>query len=112
MKLSVVLGIMQMEFGVILGVFKQPLRFWHEFLPQMLFLTCIFGYLVAMIIYKWATPIQDFPNQHPPSLLLMLINMFLQFGAAPESGEVLYGDKVRLNMTTNDKPQPPHSHAV
>ena len=99
MKLSVVLGIMQMEFGVFLSVFnhnffKKPLKFWHEFLPQMLFLTCIFGYLVAMIIYKWATAVEDFPNQHPPSLLLMLINMFLQFGAAPESGEVLYGDKV------------------
>ena len=27
-----------------------------------------------------------------PSLLLMLINMFLKFGSPPDVGEVLYGD--------------------
>ncbi|EDQ89979.1 uncharacterized protein MONBRDRAFT_18895 [Monosiga brevicollis MX1] len=96
MKLSVILGIGQMLFGVILSLanhrfFRKPLRVFHEFIPQVLFLTCIFGYLVIMIFYKWTTPIQDFPNKNPPSLLLMLINMFLQFGAPPDDGEVLYG---------------------
>jgi hypothetical protein len=43
-----------------------------------------------MIVYKWVTP--SFPKG-TPSLLLMLINMFLKFGKAPE--EVLYGDPVR-----------------
>lgn len=45
-----------------------------------------------MIIYKWATPTEDFPDKNPPSLLLMLINMFLKFGSPPAEGEVLYGD--------------------
>jgi V-type H+-transporting ATPase subunit a len=97
MKLSVILGVLQMEFGVILGLFnhrffRDPLRIWHEFIPQVLFLSCIFGYLVIMIIYKWSTAIHEFPNKNPPSLLLMLINMFLQFGQPPADGEVLYGD--------------------
>lgn len=93
MKLSVILGVMQMEFGVILGFFNHrffgdPLRIYHEFIPQVLFLTCIFGYLVIMIIYKWAQP---WTVNNPPSLLLMLINMFLKFGNNPPPGEVLYG---------------------
>jgi V-type H+-transporting ATPase subunit a len=93
MKLSVILGVMQMEFGVILGFFNHrffgdPLRILHEFIPQVLFLTCIFGYLVIMIIFKWSQP---WTATNPPSLLLMLINMFLKFGTPPADGEVLYG---------------------
>ena len=61
--------------------------------------TCMYpGYLVVMIFYKWNTAPWTFPNQNPPSLLLMLINMFLQFGKPPVSGEVLYGDAVSLPL--------------
>lgn len=99
MKLSVILGILHMEFGVILSYFnhryfKDRLKLIHMFIPQVLFLSCIFLYLVIMIIYKWATPVENFPNKNPPSLLLMLINMFLAFGQPPAEGEVLYGDAV------------------
>jgi V-type H+-transporting ATPase subunit a len=101
MKLSVILGVLHMEFGVILGYFnhrffKDRLRLLHEFIPQTLFLSCIFGYLVIMIFYKWSTAVEDFPTKNPPSLLLMLINMFLKFGTPPGPGEVLYGDAVRI----------------
>lgn len=96
MKMSVVLGVMQMGFGVTLGFFngrffKEPLDYIHQFVPQILFLMLIFGYLVLMIFYKWATA--EFPTGNPPSLLLMLINMFLKMGSPIEDGEVLYGDK-------------------
>ena len=33
--------------------FKDPLKIWFEFLPQLLFIGCIFGYLVIIIVYKW-----------------------------------------------------------
>eukprot|EP00051_Salpingoeca_urceolata_P002402 m.49881 g.49881 ORF g.49881 m.49881 type:complete len:834 (-) comp12109_c0_seq2:154-2655(-) len=96
MKLSVLLGISQMTFGVVLSLFnhrffKKPLNIYTEFIPQVLFLMCIFGYLCAMIVYKWLS--SEFPNGNPPSLLLMLINMFLKFGSPIEPSEVLYGDK-------------------
>eukprot|EP00056_Hartaetosiga_gracilis_P005753 m.88508 g.88508 ORF g.88508 m.88508 type:complete len:839 (+) comp12269_c0_seq1:132-2648(+) len=97
MKLSVILGIVQMGFGVILSLFnhvffKKSLKMIHEFIPQILFLGCIFGYLVVMIVYKWVTPLHDFPNKTAPSLLIMLINMFLRFGLPPPPDQVLYGD--------------------
>jgi vacuolar-type H+-ATPase subunit I/STV1 len=71
--------------------FKEPLDYIHQFVPQMVFLMFIFGYLVVMIFYKWASA--EFPQGNPPSLLLMLINMFLKMGSPIEDGEVLYGDK-------------------
>lgn len=98
MKLSVILGVIQMLFGVVLSLFnhrffKKPLRIWHEFIPQSLFLLCIFGYLVICILIKWSKPLDAFPNNSPPSLLIMLINMFLRFGLNPEPDQVLYGDQ-------------------
>ena len=135
MKMSVILGIVQMGFGVVLSLFnhrcggfpfffvkhrpsflflkrmllahprpcshfKRSINVWCEFVPQFLFLACIFGYLVIMILYKWLTPLTQFPEMPggghtAPSLLLMLINMFLKFGSPPDVGEVLYGDSVR-----------------
>jgi len=96
MKLSVILGVMQMGFGVILSWFngkfnKEPLDYIHVFIPQAVFLFFIFGYLCVMIVYKWC--MSSFPNGNPPSLLLMLINMFLKMGSTIDEGEVLYGDK-------------------
>jgi len=98
MKLSVILGVLQMLFGVLLSLFNhrffhKPLRIWHEFIPQTLFLSCIFGYLVICILLKWSTPLDSYPNDSAPSLLIMLINMFLRFGLNPEPEQVLYGDK-------------------
>lgn len=98
MKMSIILGILQMGFGVVLSFCNHSyfgknnravkLCIFFEFIPQMLFLLCIFGYLSSMIIHKW---LQPWDVNSPPSLLLMLINMFLKFGTPPPVGEVLYG---------------------
>ncbi|KAH0510135.1 V-type proton ATPase 116 kDa subunit a isoform 4 [Microtus ochrogaster] len=58
MKMSVILGIVQMTFGVILGLFNHIyFRRTHnivlQFIPEMIFMLSLFGYLVFMIIFKW-----------------------------------------------------------
>uniref|UniRef100_A0A8C7PNJ3 V-type proton ATPase subunit a n=1 Tax=Oncorhynchus mykiss TaxID=8022 RepID=A0A8C7PNJ3_ONCMY len=72
MKMSVIVGISHMSFGVILGIF-------NHLLLCLLFLLCLFGYLVFMIIYKWlAFSARD--SQMAPSILIHFINMFLMQG--------------------------------
>ncbi|XP_006812349.1 V-type proton ATPase 116 kDa subunit a 1-like, partial [Saccoglossus kowalevskii] len=81
MKLSVIFGVMHMMFGVCLSLlnhtyFHRPLNIICEFIPQVLFLMCMFGYLVIMIFMKWFIFDAESSSQ-APSLLITIINMFL-----------------------------------
>lgn len=58
MKMSILLGVSQMMVGIILSYmnaayFNLPLNTWCEFVPQVLFLGGIFGYLCLLILVKW-----------------------------------------------------------
>lgn len=75
MKISVILGISQMVFGICLkglnAVFimlntnnKHAKReawydFIHEFVPQFLFAVCLFVYMIVLIVFKWGVNWQD-----------------------------------------------------
>uniref|UniRef100_A0A8C4LRC1 V-type proton ATPase subunit a n=1 Tax=Equus asinus asinus TaxID=83772 RepID=A0A8C4LRC1_EQUAS len=81
MKMSVILGIVQMVFGVILSLFnhiyfRKTLNIILQFIPEMIFILCLFGYLVFMIIFKWCH-FDVHMSQHAPSILIHFINMFL-----------------------------------
>uniref|UniRef100_A0A7N5ZT53 V-type proton ATPase subunit a n=1 Tax=Anabas testudineus TaxID=64144 RepID=A0A7N5ZT53_ANATE len=84
MKMSVILGIIHMSFGVILSAynhlhFRKKYNLYLVFIPELLFLLCLFGYLVFMILYKWLS----FTAKHSseaPSILIHFINMFLMQG--------------------------------
>ncbi|XP_004462195.1 V-type proton ATPase 116 kDa subunit a 4 isoform X2 [Dasypus novemcinctus] len=93
MKMSVILGIVQMVFGVILSLFnhvyfRKTLNITLQFIPEMIFILCLFGYLVFMIIFKWCQ-FDVHMSQHAPSILIHFINMFL-FNYNDPSNEPLY----------------------
>ncbi|KAK7449729.1 H(+)-transporting V0 sector ATPase subunit a [Stygiomarasmius scandens] len=93
MKMSIVLGVIHMTFALCLQMpnhikFKRPIDIYANFVPQMIFLLSIFGYLVICILYKWSIDWSQASTQ-PPSLLNMLINMFLSPGTV-DPAEKLY----------------------
>ncbi|CAN0063880.1 unnamed protein product, partial [Hapterophycus canaliculatus] len=59
MKLSVVLGVTQMTFGVCLKAmnavyFKESLDFFYECIPMIVFVLSLFGYMIVLIFMKWS----------------------------------------------------------
>lgn len=85
MKLSVILGVLQMMLGVCMKAFnavyfKNRLDFFYEFVPQIVLLFVLFGYMDIMIIAKWTT---DFTNRESlaPSIITNMIDMGLNAGA-------------------------------
>ncbi|XP_051960048.1 V-type proton ATPase 116 kDa subunit a 2-like isoform X2 [Xyrauchen texanus] len=99
MKMSVILGIIHMTFGIVLGVFnhlhfRRKFNLYLIFLPELLFLLCLFGYLVFMIVYKWLVfTVRD--SQTAPSILIHFINMFLMQG---DSTQLLFPGQAGLQV--------------
>ncbi|KAI8098874.1 V-type ATPase, V0 complex, 116kDa subunit family [Halteromyces radiatus] len=100
MKQAIILGVIHMSFAICLNVinnlhFRKKIFIWLEFVPQILFMESIFGYLVFCIMYKWSVDwyARDADGVllrgQPPNLLNMLIYMFLSPGTIIP-GEQLY----------------------
>ncbi|KFP01738.1 V-type proton ATPase 116 kDa subunit a isoform 4 [Calypte anna] len=93
MKMSIVIGIVHMVFGVILGLFnhiyfKRYINIILQFIPEMIFMISLFGYLVFMIIFKWCH-FDVHSSSIAPSILIHFINMFL-FNYSDTSNAPLY----------------------
>ncbi|CAH8466076.1 unnamed protein product [Schistosoma guineensis] len=96
MKMSVVLGVLHMLLGLSLGAFnyrnnKDNLSIWCLLLPQILFLSCIFLYLVILIFFKWVAYTAETASS-APSLLIGLINM-IRFSYSDEIPPLYSGQK-------------------
>lgn len=77
-----------MSLGVFMkGVNAIHFRNWndllHEFIPQILLLWVLFGYMDTLIIIKWTT---DYTHREfkAPSIIAAMINMFLRLGKVDE----------------------------
>ncbi|CAD0197148.1 unnamed protein product [Chrysodeixis includens] len=95
MKISIIIGVFHMLFGVCLSLwnhiyFKRRISIYVEFIPQIMFLTLLFFYMVLLMFIKWTsygpTP-GHFGSDEPeivktsaycaPSILITFINMML-----------------------------------
>jgi V-type H+-transporting ATPase subunit a len=113
MKLSVIFGITQMTFGLILSLmnhlhFNNWLGIWCEFIPQMIFMLSLFGYMIALILTKWSIdwsiPYVNGNNPDgtpcpadPPNLITTMINMFLNPGVV-ECKSLLYEGQAEMQV--------------
>lgn len=93
MKMSILIGVTQMVFGICLSAFNALFfrKDWHhkwdvwmEFIPQLIFMLSIFGYMCFLILYKWCVNWMNVELE-APKLLNLLIAMFQSPGSlAPE----------------------------
>jgi len=85
MKMSVILAIGHMTLGIIqkgfnAAYFRDMPKMLNEFLPQMILLLSIFGYMDVLILFKWNT---DYTGRtdRAPSVIVTIVNFFLNGGA-------------------------------
>jgi len=93
MKLAVIYGVVQMTLGILMkganySFHRLPVDFLFEFVPQLVFLLCLFGFMDAMIVTKWLT---DYTGKESkaPSIITQMINNALNGGQI--DGEALFG---------------------
>ncbi|KAJ7309750.1 hypothetical protein JRQ81_007815 [Phrynocephalus forsythii] len=84
MKMSIIIGVLHMVFGIILAGFnhwhfRKTYNIYFVFIPQLLFIASVFGYLVFMIVYKWLT-FNVKNSRTAPSILILFIDMFMFSG--------------------------------
>jgi len=101
MKLAIVLGVSQMILGICLSYvnghfFRDRVDVLFVFVPQLLFMSSLFGYLVLLILIKWATNWESpaclaDPHCVPPDLKNVLINLFMAPGKVSATGQLYKG---------------------
>lgn len=92
MKLSVILGVSQMALGLFMKAlnslkFRHSIDFLFEFIPQIILLFALFGFMDLLIILKWLTDYQSLEGAKPPSIITQMIVMSLNFGVQEKGRE-------------------------
>ena len=90
MKLSVIVGVIHMNFGILMKAinsihFRLYLDFLFEFLPMIIFFLSTFGYMCIAVVIKWVQNWGDGSNA--PSIIAIFINL-----GFVKKDRVLWGD--------------------
>ncbi|KAG2592734.1 hypothetical protein PVAP13_5NG576400 [Panicum virgatum] len=91
MKMSILMGVAQMNLGIVLSYFDarfhgNALDIRYQFIPQMIFLNSLFGYLALLILIKWCTGSQA-------DLYHVMIYMFLDPAGDLGENQLFWGQK-------------------
>uniref|UniRef100_A0A0D9YGX2 V-type proton ATPase subunit a n=2 Tax=Oryza glumipatula TaxID=40148 RepID=A0A0D9YGX2_9ORYZ len=91
MKMSILMGVTQMNLGIVLSYFDakfhgNALDIRYQFIPQMIFLNSLFGYLALLILIKWCTGSQA-------DLYHVMIYMFLDPSGDLGENQLFWGQK-------------------
>lgn len=115
MKISIIIGVFHMLFGVCLSLwnhlyFKRRISVYVEFIPQIMFLTLLFFYMVLLMFIKW-TSYGPNPGHFgdeafvkssgfcAPSILITFINMMLfktDANTRPQCDDTMYAGQIGL----------------
>lgn len=101
MKVSVIIAVLQMSLGIFLKLvnslhFNNMIDVFFEFLPQIIFLLALFGYMDVLIIGKWLTDYSS-DTSKSPSIITCLTDMFL--GATKEKLDpVVFKEQQTINL--------------
>lgn len=95
-----------MTFGILLKAlntrfFKKKLDFYFEFIPQIIFMVILFGYMDFLIIFKWLKPWDEKigeipPKQWAPSIISTMMNIGLSMGKTgdkPDGNSNMWGER-------------------
>lgn len=97
MKMSIVMGVVHMTLGIVMSLFnhlyfRDRLSLIFEFIPQMIFLWSLFGYLSFLIIFKWISTQHLIARHNPcdghpgcPTAWPDLYNVMIQMVLSPGS---------------------------
>ncbi|MCO5605790.1 hypothetical protein L7F22_059974 [Adiantum nelumboides] len=91
MKMSILIGVAQMNLGIAMSYynakfFGNELNVRYQFIPQVIFLNALFGYLSLLIIVKWCTGARA-------DLYHVMIYMFLSPTADLADNQLFWGQK-------------------
>ncbi|MCL7036054.1 hypothetical protein MKW94_028563 [Papaver nudicaule] len=92
MKMSILLGVTQMNLGILLSYLNarfsgSTIDIWCQSVPQMIFLNSLFGYLALLIVIKWCTGSQA-------DLYHVMIYMFLKPTEDLGENQLFHGQKI------------------